>query len=122
MAIDSLDGKTRLTWRQVRQRVEVLAAGLSLLGVRRGDTVALMLKNRPEFLFADLAIMSLGATPFSIYATLPAVQIVPLLDNSDATIVLCERTFLAQIQGAQQAWPALATVVLLEGGGGGWNN
>lgn len=118
VAIDSLDGKTRLTWRQVRQRVEVLAAGLSLLGVRRGDTVALMLKNRPEFLFADLAIMSLGATPFSIYATLPAVQIVPLLDNSDATIVLCERTFLAQIQGAQQAWPALATVVLLEGGGG----
>lgn len=118
IAVDSLDGKTRLTWRQVRERVEALAAGLSRIGVRHGDTVALMLKNRPEFLFADLAIMALGATPFSLYATLPAAQIVPLLDNSDARIVLCERAFLNQIRGAQKDWPALATVVLLEGDGG----
>jgi len=118
LAVNSLDGSIRLTWQQVREHVEALAAGLSQLGVSRGDTVALMLKNRPEFLFADLAVMSLGATPFSIYATLPAAQIVPLLDNSDATIVLCERAFLDQVQGAQQEWPALSTVVLLEGGGG----
>lgn len=118
LAVSSLDGKTRLTWRQVREHVEALAAGLTRIGVRHGDTVALMLKNRPEFLFADLAIMCLGATPFSIYATLPAAQIVPLLDNSDARIVLCERAFLEQIQGAQREWPALSTVVLLEGGGG----
>ncbi|MHB1699606.1 MAG: AMP-dependent synthetase/ligase [Acidobacteriaceae bacterium] len=116
VAVESLDGATQVTWRQVRDRAATLAAGLKRLGVRHNDTVALMLKNRPEFLYADLAIMALGATPFSIYATLPPLQIVPLLDNSDAKIVLCERAFLAQIQGAQQAWPALSTVVLLEGG------
>jgi long-subunit acyl-CoA synthetase (AMP-forming) len=37
--------------------------------VDRGDTVALTLANRPEFHIADLAAMSLGATPFSVYLT-----------------------------------------------------
>ena len=37
-----------------------------------GDTVALMFSNRPEFHIADLAVMTLGATPFSLYATLVA--------------------------------------------------
>ena len=37
------------------------------LGVRAATRVALMLTNRPEFHFADLAAMTLGATPFSIY-------------------------------------------------------
>lgn len=38
-----------LTWRQYAERVRRTAAGLAALGVRRGDTVALMLTNRPEF-------------------------------------------------------------------------
>ena len=35
--------------RSWRERVDALAGGLAALGVRRGDTVALMLSNRPEF-------------------------------------------------------------------------
>ena len=42
------------------------------LGVGRGDTVAIMLGNRPEFHIVDLAAAMLGATPFSIYLTYPA--------------------------------------------------
>ena len=45
------------------------------LGVGRGDTVAIMLTNRPEFHIVDLAAAMLGATPFSIYTTLPADEI-----------------------------------------------
>lgn len=114
VAARTSDGKVSLTWKEVYQRVEALAGGLWRIGVRHGDTVALMVKNRPEFLIADLAVICLGATPFSIYATLPSVQIVPLLENSDAKIVLCERAFLDQIRGAQEAWPALSKIVLLE--------
>ena len=44
-------------------------AACAALGVTRGDTVALMIANRPEFHVADLAAMTLGATPFSIYLT-----------------------------------------------------
>ena len=49
--------------------MDAFAGGLHKLGVRRGDTVALMISNRPEFMVADLAATMLGATPFSIYLT-----------------------------------------------------
>ncbi len=69
------DDEVSLTWSELRDRVDALARGLHELGVRRGDTVALMLANRPEFHLADLAVMTLGATPFSIYATSSPEQI-----------------------------------------------
>jgi long-subunit acyl-CoA synthetase (AMP-forming) len=117
VAVRTVDGASSLTWMQVRQRVASLAAGLQRLGVRHGDTVALMLKNRPEFLVADVAVMCLGAAPFSIYATLPVGQIVEVLQNSDAKLVICERAFLPQILGARERWPNLEKVILFEGGG-----
>ena len=44
-----------ITWGQLRERVDALAAGLAELGVGRGQAVALMLSNRPEFHICDLA-------------------------------------------------------------------
>ena len=50
---------------------------LAKLGIERGDTVAIMLANRPEFHIIDLAAaMVTGATPFSIYNTYPAEELV----------------------------------------------
>src|SRR5215210_1820396 len=69
VAVRTKDDEVSLTWGELRDRVDALARGLHELGVRRGDAVALMLANRPEFHIADLAAMTLGATPFSIYAT-----------------------------------------------------
>ena len=54
-----------LTWREYGERVRRVAAGLHGLGLRRGDTLALMLTNRPEFHLVDSAAMHLGATPYS---------------------------------------------------------
>lgn len=116
VAVRTVDGASSLTWMQVRQRVASLAAGLRRLGVRHGDTVALMLKNRPEFLVADAAVMCLGAAPFSIYATSPVGQIVEALENSDARVILCEHAFLPQILEASVLWPNLENVIVLEGG------
>jgi len=105
------------TWAEVYIEVEQLAASLYRLGVRRGDTVAILMKNRPEFLVADLAAMCLGAAPFSLYATLPVKQIIPQLENADAKVIICEQVFLPQIIEAQQAYPNLTHIILLEGGG-----
>jgi acyl-CoA synthetase (AMP-forming)/AMP-acid ligase II len=43
-------------------------------GLRKGDTLGLMMLNRPEFHVVDAAAMLLGATPFSLYNTSPAEQ------------------------------------------------
>ena len=59
--------------------MDALAGGLASSGLGRGDTLALMIGNRPEFHLCDLAGMMLGATPFSIYSTYTAEQITYLM-------------------------------------------
>src|SRR5262249_24086475 len=89
-----------LTWAQVRDRVDELAGGLHALGLRRGDAVALMIGNRPEFHIADLAAMTLGAGPFSIYQTSSAEQIEYFLKDSKARIAIVEPVHAERFQQA----------------------
>src|SRR3954453_10207175 len=67
VAVRTQGGAIEWTWADLRARVDALAAGLSRLGGKRGDSVALQLSNRPEFHQCDRAGIPLGAPPFSIY-------------------------------------------------------
>lgn len=71
-----------ITWDAYAQRARRVAAGLAALGVRRGDTVGVMLVNRPEFHVIDAGAMLLGAVPFSIYNTSGREQIEYLLADA----------------------------------------
>ena len=64
-----------MSWGEYRDKVKALAGGLAGLGLGRGDTIALLLTNRPEFHWVDSAAMHLGATPFSVYNTYSPEQI-----------------------------------------------
>jgi long-chain acyl-CoA synthetase len=103
IALSTPDGSVRITWRQYADRVQRLATGLAALGVKRGDTVGLMLTNRPEFHLLDTAALHAGATPFSIYNTLTPEQIAHLFGNAGNRIVICERQFLDQVRAAAAA-------------------
>ncbi len=84
VAVRTPDDSVSLTWSELLARVESVAGGLAKLGVGRGDTVAIMLGNRPEFHVVDLAAAMLGATPFSIYVTYPAEEIRYLLKDAQS--------------------------------------
>jgi long-chain acyl-CoA synthetase len=118
VAVRTKDDEVSLTWSELRDRVDALARGLHELGVRRGDTVALMLANRPEFHIADLAVMSLGATPFSIYATSTPDQIAYVVGDAGAKVAIIEEIFSGAFAGARAQLPALESVVVLEGSQG----
>jgi fatty-acyl-CoA synthase len=60
--IVSSSGTERLTYAETRARARKLAKGLLRLGVKRGDMVALLMNNRPEWLLIDFAVTLLGAT------------------------------------------------------------
>jgi long-subunit acyl-CoA synthetase (AMP-forming) len=109
VAVRTKDDEVSLTWSELRDRVDALAGGLAELGVKRGDKVALMLTNRPEFHLADLAVMTLGATPFSIYATYTREQIEYLVEDSGAKVALIESAFA-------ERFPELEHVLVLEEG------
>ena len=100
VAIRTPGDKVVLTWRQYANRVRKIASGLAALGVERGHTVGLMLRNRPEFHLTDTAIMHLGAVPFSIYNTSAPEQIRYLFTNADNKIVFTEKDFLPAVKAA----------------------
>jgi long-chain acyl-CoA synthetase len=117
-ALRTPDDSPSLTYAEAMERIEALAAGLHGLGVRRGDTVALMLVNRPAFHLFDAAAMMLGACPFSLYNTSPAEAIGYVMGDAGNRVVITERQFLDRIAAAREHGTPLDTVISLDGGDG----
>ncbi|MBA2764969.1 MAG: long-chain fatty acid--CoA ligase [Thermoleophilaceae bacterium] len=113
VALRTPGGDLEITFADYSARVEKLAAALSALGIGRGDTVAMMMTNRPEFHLVDTAGFHLGATPFSVYNTSSPGQIEHLLDNADARVLVCEQQFLETVRAADV--PKLEHIVLVDG-------
>ncbi len=117
VAVRTLDDSMSLTWGDVQRRANALAGGLARLGVRHGDSVALMLGNRPEFHLADLAALLLGAVPFSVYQTAAPEQIEYVVGDAGARVAVIERAYLERFMKARQNLPALEQVVVIDGEG-----
>src|ERR1700730_6115021 len=115
VAIRTKDDAFTITWGELRERVDDLAGGLAKLRVRRGQTVALMLSNRPEFHICDLAAMMLGAVPFSVYNSYAPDQIRYLLSDAEARVLICEQQFLPQVLQAREGLTALDHVIVVDG-------
>ncbi len=113
-AVRTPGGGTSIDWSGYRQRVERIARGLAALGVSRGDTVGLMMTNRPEFSLVDTAALHLGATPFSIYNTSAPEQIAYLFGNAENRVVVCEEQFVPRILEARGE-TGLEHVVCIDG-------
>jgi len=72
---------------ELRAAVEEISMGLRGLGVDRGDKVAIVSENRPEWAFADLATLCAGAADATVYATLTAPQVQYILNDSESKVV-----------------------------------
>ena len=114
IAIRSRGDRQTLTWAQWRERSRALAGGLHRLGLRRGETIALLLCNRPEFHVCDLAAAMLGATPFSIYQTSSQNQIEFVIADAQARIAIVEARYLPLMLAVRQALPLLEHVILVD--------
>jgi long-subunit acyl-CoA synthetase (AMP-forming) len=115
VAVRTKDDEVSWTWRELRERVDTLAAGLSALGVGPGETVALLLNNRPEFHLCDLAVMTTGATPFSIYMQYTPEQIRFVVTDAGARFLITEQAMLAGALEARKELPDLAHMIVVDG-------
>ncbi|MDX6674173.1 MAG: long-chain acyl-CoA synthetase [Solirubrobacteraceae bacterium] len=115
VALRNRDDTVSITWGEVRDRSDALAGGLAKLGVGKDDTVALMFGNRPEFHISDLAAMTLGAIPFSIYQTYTPEQIQYLISDSGARVALVEQEYLDRMLEARKDLPDLEHVIVVDG-------
>ncbi len=98
VALRTPDDSVSITWAEYADRVERLAGGLASLGVGPGDTVAIMLLNRPEFHLVDTAALHLGATPFSVYNTSTRDQVQHLFSNAGNRVLVTQAEFLPVVQ------------------------
>jgi long-chain acyl-CoA synthetase len=89
-----------MTWRQYAADVRRVAAGLAGIGIRRGDTVSLMMANRIEFYPLEVGAQHLGATSFSVYNTLPPEQLTYVFDNAGTKMVICEQQYVDRIRAS----------------------
>src|SRR5947209_5608491 len=115
VAVRTKDDEVSWTWSELLQRSDAVAGGLARLGLQRGDCIAIMLANRPEFHLVDIAAITVGATSFSIYQTYAPNQIQYVVDDAKARILITEPAFLDQVLAARKDLPGLEHVILVEG-------
>ncbi len=82
-----------ISYRELYENVHKMARGLSGLGVRKGDIVAIQLPNCPEFVIGVLAICSIGAIVQMLHMPYQSKEIQYLLSDSNAVAVICLTSF-----------------------------
>jgi long-chain acyl-CoA synthetase len=112
---DALNHKRAGKWIHISaesfvERVRHIALGLAELGVERGDRVALLSENRPEWSIVDLAILTLGAINVPIYTTQAVEQVRYILEDSGARLI-----FVSGRKVFKHARPGIESVKTIEG-------
>lgn len=104
------DGLYReLSWTEYRRQADLAAVGLTALGLQVGDRVALLSENRPEWLLADIAVLSAGFVDVTLHAPLATKQVQYQVDHSQA------RGIIVSNQGqADKVYAAMADLPGLE--------
>jgi long-chain acyl-CoA synthetase len=92
----------RWTFADVMANVDALAAALvSRYGVKKGDRVAIAMRNYPEWVIAFAAILSIGAISVSFNAWWTEDETSFALDDCDATVLIADRE---RVERAEPAW------------------
>ncbi len=112
--VKNRDASVVVTWAEGLARVDRIAGGLRKLGIAKGDTVALMLVNRPEFHLVDFGVMIAGGTPFSIYQTYTPEQIDYLLGDAESKLIVTELLYLETVKKACEALDNPPQIILVD--------
>jgi len=82
-----------ISYSEFKEATDSFAMGLHSLGVKRGDKLAIISENRPEWVYADMAILGLGAVDVPLYPSLTASSIEFIINNSDSVGVIVSNKF-----------------------------
>lgn len=93
-----------ITWDELEEQVHAVAGYLFKNGIRKGDRVATLTENRPEWTIIDLATQILGGVNVSLYAGLPASQVEHIAKDSGSTILFVSTS--VQLRKAEACFEA----------------
>ena len=100
---------------EIETRVRRLSLGFRALGLRPGDKVIILSENRPEWVITDFAVLCAGAVTVPIYTSLMPEQIKFLINDSEATIIVCSnRDLWLKVEAVRGGLPRLEHAVMIE--------
>jgi len=108
----------QLTFAQLNDRCDRLAAGLSAQGIGRGDAVGLYLFNGPAYLESFVAACKLGAVPYNVNYRYRADELRYLFANADSVAIIHGAEFSSIIREVRGDVPTLKVTVAVEDGSG----
>lgn len=82
-----------ITYPQFKKETEHFANGLASIGIKKGDKIAIISENRPEWIYSDMAILSLGGIDVPLYPSLTADSIQFILNNSECKGIILSNKF-----------------------------
>ncbi len=94
-----------------------VAAGLQSLGIGKGDKVAILMNNRPEFLFLWFGLCKLGAVEVPINTAHRGDLLTYMIDKADCRMAVVESPFLDRLAPVLNDLPKLEHVLILDPGG-----
>jgi long-chain acyl-CoA synthetase len=109
-------GYEDITWQDMGGKIDRFGRSLVVMGIRPGDRVAIMARNCPEWVYADLGALSAGAITVPVYHTegMEALEHI-IIDSGSRILFLQSPLMAAGIENRLDQLPALEQVVLLEG-------
>ena len=105
-----------ISHREFLERVRRTALGMEAVGLERGQRVAILSENRPEWAQADFAALCAGITDVPIYDTLPSNQVAYILNDAEVRIIFVSTA--QQLEKVLEIWeevPSLERAVLFDG-------
>ncbi|WP_068183120.1 long-chain fatty acid--CoA ligase [Mycobacterium sp. UM_CSW] len=113
-------GWERVTWRQVGERVQRIAAGLIALGIQPEDRVALASATRYEWVLVDFGVLCAGAATTTVYPTTIAADVAYIVANSGSRVVVAEnQAQVDKLVEHRAELPDVTQVVIIDGNGDG---
>lgn len=102
-----------ITYGETFEKLNAISGYLYELGLRKGDTAALILENRPEYIYFDQALQQLGVVNASIYPTLSEGEIEYILNDSNSKAILVGTPFLLKkVQKVRSLCPNLKQIII----------
>jgi long-chain acyl-CoA synthetase len=102
-----------ITYQKTKEYIDALSALFTSFGWERGDRVAIIHENSPEFIYFDQALMKLGLVNVSIYPTLTAEETAYILNDSGSKgLLLGSKFLLKKFEKVKAQCPGVEKVIL----------
>lgn len=82
-----------ITYREFKEQTDSFAYGLHSLGIKRNDKISIISENRPEWVYADMAMQNLGAINVPLYPSLTSSSIEYILNDSESKAVIVSNKY-----------------------------